>query len=60
MKKEYVAPKTMLVEMGDDLMQNIVIGGGSATGGGTQETGANSMSFLDFGGSTGGSPIAFN
>ena len=53
MKKEYVAPKTMLVEMGDDLMD--VIGGGSL-----QETGANSMSFMDFGGSTGGSPIAFN
>lgn len=49
----------MLVEMGDDLM-DMVIGGGSASGGGTQETGANSMSFMDFGGSTGGSPIAFN
>lgn len=59
MKKEYVAPKAMLVEMGDDLM-DMVIGGGSASGGGTQETGANSMSFMDFGGSTGGSPIAFN
>jgi hypothetical protein len=59
MKKEYVAPKTMLVEMGDNLMQDIIIGGGSGEGGG-HNMGANSMSFMDFGGSTGGSPIAFN
>ena len=53
MKKEYVAPKTMLVEMGDDLMQAI----GTFSGG---EELSNSIGFMDFGGSTGGSPIAFN
>ena len=58
MKKEYVAPKTMLVEMGDDLM-DAIIGGGSGAGSAHTES-ANSMSFMDFGGSTGGSPIAFN
>lgn len=58
MKKEYVAPKTMLVEMGDDLM-DIIIGGGSGEGG-AHDFGASGISFMDFGGSTGGSPIAFN
>jgi hypothetical protein len=58
MKKEYVAPKAMFVEMADNLM-DIIIGGGSGEGG-AHDFGSNSMSFMDFGGSAGGSRVAFN
>ena len=54
MKKEYVAPKAMLVEMGEAIMVDPI---GMGSGGILT---SNSMSFMDFGGSTGGSPIAFN
>ena len=53
MKKEYVAPKAMIVDMADDLLQTTTLGSGG-------EWTANSMSFMDFGGSAGGGRVAFN
>lgn len=58
MKKEYVAPKAMIVEMADDLM-DIIIGGGSGAGSAHSES-ANGIGFMDFGGSAGGGRVAFN
>ena len=54
MKKEYVAPKAMFVEMADNLM-DIIIGGGSGAGSAHDES-ANALGFMDFG----GSHVAFN